>query len=100
MSGMNESKRVAIVTGAGSGIGRTVTRSLLQAGYRVALAGRRTDALRDTVAGLPGASGQAMLVPTDVTDAAAVQALFARAADEWGRVDLLFNNAGVFGVPM
>jgi NAD(P)-dependent dehydrogenase (short-subunit alcohol dehydrogenase family) len=89
---MNESNRVAVVTGAGSGIGREVTRALLGAGYRVALAGRREETLRETAA-------DGLIVPTDVTDAAAVRALFARVRDELGRVDLLFNNAGVFGAP-
>ncbi len=89
---MNEHERVAVVTGAGSGIGREVTRALLGAGYRVAVAGRREQALRET-------APDALVVPTDVSDAAAVAALFARVRDELGRVDLLFNNAGWFGTP-
>jgi NADP-dependent 3-hydroxy acid dehydrogenase YdfG len=84
---------VAVVTGAGSGIGRVVARALLGAGYRVALAGRRAPALEETAAGEPGA----LVVPTDVADEAAVRALFAAARAAWGRVDLLFNNAGTFG---
>ncbi len=84
---------VAVVTGAGSGIGRVVARALLGAGYRVALAGRRAPALEETAAGEPAA----LVVPTDVADEAAVRALFAAARDAWGRVDLLFNNAGTFG---
>jgi len=99
MSGMNPSQRVAIVTGAGSGIGRAVTRALLEAGYRVALAGRRERALRETLAEVPAARANALVVPTDVTDPAEVRSLFERVAGEWGRVDLLFNNAGVFGAP-
>jgi NAD(P)-dependent dehydrogenase (short-subunit alcohol dehydrogenase family) len=91
------SEGVAVVTGAGSGIGRAVTAALLEQGYRVALAGRREQALRDTVDA--ASSNRALLVPTDVTDAAAVRALFERVVAEWGRVDLLFNNAGVFGAP-
>jgi len=83
----------AVVTGAGSGIGRVVARALLGAGYRVALAGRRAPALEETAAGEPAA----LVVPTDVADEAAVRALFAAARDAWGRVDLLFNNAGTFG---
>jgi NAD(P)-dependent dehydrogenase (short-subunit alcohol dehydrogenase family) len=86
--------RVAVVTGAGSGIGRDVTRGLLDAGYRVALAGRREEALRETLDGRDG-----LVVPTDVADADAVRALFARVREELGRVDLLFNNAGMFGRP-
>ena len=96
---MRVSEGVAVVTGAGSGIGRAVTVGLLGAGYRVALAGRREQALRETLAAAPGGSNRALVVPTDVTDAEAVQALFARVLAEWGRVDLLFNNAGVFGAP-
>ena len=94
---MNERQRVAIVTGAGSGIGQAVTRALLKAEYRVALAGRRADALRETLADMPVAGKDALVVPTDVTDPADVRRLFTRVAEEWGRADLLFNNAGVFG---
>ena len=76
-----------------------MARALLQAECCVALSGRRADALRDTLADLPAARGDALVIPTDVTDPDAVNGLFARVADAWGRVDLLFNNAGVFGVP-
>jgi NAD(P)-dependent dehydrogenase (short-subunit alcohol dehydrogenase family) len=86
--------QVAVVTGAGSGIGRDVARALLDAGYRVALAGRREEALRETLDGRDG-----IVAPTDVSDPDAVRALFARVRDELGRVDLLFNNAGTFGTP-
>jgi NAD(P)-dependent dehydrogenase (short-subunit alcohol dehydrogenase family) len=85
---------VAVVTGAGSGIGRDVTRGLIDAGYRVALAGRREEALRETLDGREG-----LVVPTDVTDAGAVRALFDSVRAEFGRIDLLFNNAGTFGRP-
>jgi NADP-dependent 3-hydroxy acid dehydrogenase YdfG len=85
--------RVAVVTGAGSGIGRAVARALLERGYRVALAGRREEALRETA----GDIESALVVPTDVTDADAVRSLFARVREQWARVDLLFNNAGLFG---
>jgi NAD(P)-dependent dehydrogenase (short-subunit alcohol dehydrogenase family) len=84
---------VAVVTGAGSGIGRVVSHALLGAGYRVALAGRRAETLRRTADGAP----DALEVPTDVSDPDSVAALFARVRAEWGRVDLLFNNAGSFG---
>jgi NAD(P)-dependent dehydrogenase (short-subunit alcohol dehydrogenase family) len=90
--------RVAVVTGAGSGIGRAVARALLADGYRVALAGRRRERLEDTAreAGAPGA--RALVVPTDVTDPAAVQSLFTRTKESFGRLDVLFNNAGI-GTP-
>ncbi len=97
---MGKLAQVAVVTGAGSGIGAAVTKGLLQAGYRVALAGRREDALRQTLADARGAGQDALVAPTDVSDAAAVHALFHRVTDTWGRVDLLFNNAGIFGVPV
>jgi NAD(P)-dependent dehydrogenase (short-subunit alcohol dehydrogenase family) len=96
---MNERQPVAVVTGAGSGIGREVTRSLLKAGYRVGLAGRREDALQETLAGASAPADDALVMTTDVTDPDAVRSLFARVAQEWGRLDLLFNNAGVFGPP-
>jgi NADP-dependent 3-hydroxy acid dehydrogenase YdfG len=84
---------VAVVTGAGSGIGRAVARALLGAGYRVALAGRRPDRLEETA----GGDASALIVPTDVTDADSVAALFETTRRRWQRVDLLFNNAGTFG---
>jgi NAD(P)-dependent dehydrogenase (short-subunit alcohol dehydrogenase family) len=88
---------VALVTGAGSGIGRAVSLALLREGYRVVLAGRRPDALAATVALAP--PGAAVLpVTADVTDPASVRALFERTAAAFGRLDLLFNNAGV-GAP-
>jgi NADP-dependent 3-hydroxy acid dehydrogenase YdfG len=86
---------VAVVTGASSGLGRRITQTLAQAGWRVAVAGRREDALHETVAGL--AAGATLVVPTDVTDAGAVAALFEAVGRRWGRIDLLVNNAGVFG---
>ena len=89
---MAERAQVAVVTGAGSGIGRAVARALLQDGWRVALAGRREDPLRET-------AEDALRVPTDVASPESVAALFARVADEHGRLDLLFNNAGSFGTP-
>lgn len=88
--------RTAIVTGAGSGIGRAATLALLGAGWQVVLAGRRVQPLQ-AVADAADAHGRTLAVPTDVTDEAAVHALFARASDRFGRVDLLFNNAGAFG---
>ncbi len=94
---MTAAQRIAIVTGAGSGIGRAVARALLEAGYLVALAGRREEKLRESLADLP--NDRALVAVTDVTRTEDVSRLFARVADAWGRVDLLFNNAGVFGKP-
>ena len=90
---MSTSPRIAVVTGAGSGIGRAVAVALLAEGYHVALAGRRAEALDETAA-LAAAGDRALTVPTDVTQPDAVDALFARVRDTWGRLDLLFNNAG------
>ena len=83
--------KVAVVTGAGSGIGRAVAVALAQADYQVVLAGRREDALQET-ARLAG--GQTLICVTDVSQAASVEALFAQTQQQWGRLDLLFNNAG------
>lgn len=94
---MNENHRVAVVTGAGSGIGREVAHELLEAGYHVALAGRREDALRSTAETAETGSELAIVVPTDVADPASVDALFDRVRGELNRVDVLFNNAGIFG---
>ncbi|MFI5078857.1 MAG: SDR family oxidoreductase, partial [Vicinamibacteria bacterium] len=90
---MSTSPRIAVVTGAGSGIGRAVAVALLAEGYHVALAGRRAEALDETAA-LAAAGDRALAVLTDVTQPDAVDALFARVRDTWGRLDLLFNNAG------
>jgi NAD(P)-dependent dehydrogenase (short-subunit alcohol dehydrogenase family) len=84
---------VAIVTGGGSGLGRAIARKLGGAGYIVALAGRRPEPLEQARAELP----DAFAVPTDVSDAASVEALFATVVARAGRVDLLVNNAGTFG---
>ncbi|MBD3930505.1 SDR family oxidoreductase [Streptomyces chumphonensis] len=90
--------RSAVVTGAGSGIGRAVALALAEAGWSVTLAGRRPAALESTAALLtPDAAGRVAAAPTDVTDPDSVTALFATALDRFGRVDLLFNNAGTFG---
>jgi NAD(P)-dependent dehydrogenase (short-subunit alcohol dehydrogenase family) len=91
---MNEESRVAIVTGAGSGIGRAVARALLGAGYCVALVGLGEETL---VASLAGYESQGLVLPTDVRQESEVQQAFKRTREEFGRVDLLFNNAGVFG---
>ncbi|HZY18182.1 MAG TPA: SDR family oxidoreductase [Ramlibacter sp.] len=96
----NQGGRVAIVTGGGSGVGKAAALALLGAGWRVAVAGRREDPLRATLA--EAAGGEGLAVPTNVADPASVQVLFDRTVRQWGRVDLLFNNAGVNapGVPL
>jgi NAD(P)-dependent dehydrogenase (short-subunit alcohol dehydrogenase family) len=81
---------IAVVTGAGSGIGRAAAQALLEAGWYVVVAGRREAPLQETLGGAEG-----LAVPTDVTDPASVAALFAATLQRYGRVDLLFNNAGV-----
>lgn len=94
---MNTPNKSAIVTGAGSGIGRAVAIALSHADYRVALAGRRREALEETRAQI--ASSEAVLaVPTDVTDPASVAALFDTVREQFGRLDVIFNNAGA-GAP-
>jgi NAD(P)-dependent dehydrogenase (short-subunit alcohol dehydrogenase family) len=92
--------KTAIVTGAGSGIGRAVALALLADGYRVALAGRRKDALEQSLALAGSAAGRGLAVPTDVGDPVAVQALFGRVQEAFGRLDVLFNNAGVGAPPI
>ena len=91
---MNEQRNVAVVTGAGSGIGKAVALALVEAGYRVAVAGRRSDALDSTARAAGNRSGDVLPVVTDVSDPASVAALFDTVAKKFGRLDLLFNNAG------
>src|SRR5215831_861280 len=88
---------VAVVTGAGSGLGRCMARALLAAGWRVAVAGRREDALRETLASAASPGGPGLAVSTDVTVPESVAGLFEAVHRRWRRVDLLVNNAGVFG---
>ncbi|MER5867988.1 SDR family oxidoreductase [Kitasatospora sp. NPDC002040] len=90
------SQQVAVVTGAGSGVGRAVALELAAHGWRLVLAGRRAEPLDAVTA---EAGRDALAVPTDVTDPDAVDALFAATAEHFGRIDLLFNNAGSFGSP-
>jgi NAD(P)-dependent dehydrogenase (short-subunit alcohol dehydrogenase family) len=92
---MTQRNKVAVVTGAGTGIGKAVTLALLRDGYRVALAGRRREPLEQTAAE-SGSGAAALVVPTDVSEAGSVQALFAAVTERFGRLDLLFNNAGIF----
>jgi NAD(P)-dependent dehydrogenase (short-subunit alcohol dehydrogenase family) len=90
--------RIAVVTGAGSGIGRATALALLNAGSAVVLAGRRREALEQTAAAAGSASPRALVVPTDVSDPTSVRALFETTRATLGRLDLLFNNAGT-GAP-
>ncbi len=87
-------QKVAIVTGAGTGIGRQAALALLREGYAVSLAGRRMEKLQETVDQAGAARARALAVPTDVSDPASVRALFDRTREAFGRLDLLFNNAG------
>jgi NADP-dependent 3-hydroxy acid dehydrogenase YdfG len=91
---MEPHNRVAVVTGASSGIGRGVALALLKDGYRVALAGRRAEMLAETAAAAGAAASRAIAIPTDVSDPASVDNLFAQIRQKWSRLDLLFNNAG------
>jgi NAD(P)-dependent dehydrogenase (short-subunit alcohol dehydrogenase family) len=94
--------KIAVVTGAGSGIGRAVALALQSAGYSVVLAGRRAAELEKTAALAAASGGKMLAVPTDVSQPEPVRELFVRTKDEFGRLDLLFNNAGMGarGVPM
>ena len=91
---MSSPTKVAIITGAGSGIGRSTALALFREGYSIALAGRREAALAATAAEAEAGS-RALVVPTDVRDPASIQNLFARTKETFGRLDLLFNNAGL-----
>ncbi len=89
-------QQIALVTGAGSGIGRSVARALLEDGWLVALAGRRPEPLEETAQGF---ESQALLVPADVSREGDVDRLFQSLEHRWKRLDLLFNNAGIFPAP-
>jgi len=94
MNAASDDPQVAVVTGAGSGLGRSIASALLADGFRVALLGRRRDPLEETAA---VAAAQALVLPTDVADEAQVAAAFDAVVSAWGRVDVLVNNAGIFG---
>jgi len=98
---MDTPAKIAVVTGAGSGIGRATAHALLKAGWTVVLAGRRREMLEETVALAKVEPPRTLVVPTDVRDPAAVAALFVRVKETYGRIDLLFNNAGTStrGIP-
>jgi len=98
---MDAPAKIAVVTGAGSGIGRATAHALLEAGWTVVLAGRRREMLDETAAFAQARPPRTLVVPTDVRDPAAVAALFNRVKESYGRIDLLFNNAGTStrGIP-
>ena len=91
---MNSPGKIALVTGAGSGIGRAATLALMREGYAVVLAGRRHEALLETMARAGPVDARTLAVAADVSDPASVRALFAKTKETFGRLDLLFNNAG------
>ncbi|MEB3733132.1 SDR family oxidoreductase [Halopseudomonas pachastrellae] len=93
-------QKVAVVTGAGTGIGRATAIALLKAGYHVALAGRNADKLQKTLDGLGALADNTLIVATNVRDPASVEALFTEVKSQWGRLDLLFNNAGTGAPPL
>ncbi len=99
---MTTPQKIAVVTGAGSGIGKAVSLALAADGYAVVLAGRRADALEQTARDAQLNASRMLPVPTDVADPESVRALFARTKEAFGRIDLLFNNAGVGapGIPL
>jgi NAD(P)-dependent dehydrogenase (short-subunit alcohol dehydrogenase family) len=97
---MKENSKVAVVTGAGTGIGKAVALALLGAGYSVAFAGRRSQPLQDAIKASGAGAARAIAVATDVADPASVRTLFARTREAFGRLDLLFNNAGVGAPPV
>jgi NADP-dependent 3-hydroxy acid dehydrogenase YdfG len=94
---MGSSPKIALVTGAGSGIGKCVAIALAQNGYSLVLAGRRLERLEPTALAVKQPNAQVLVVPTNVTDPASVAELFAKTKDTFGRLDLLFNNAGYGG---
>jgi NAD(P)-dependent dehydrogenase (short-subunit alcohol dehydrogenase family) len=95
---MNPNSKVALITGAGSGIGRASSLALARKRFAVVLAGRRADALEQTATMVNAAGSRVLVLPTDVSDPAAVKALFEKTKQTFGRLDLLFNNAGT-GAP-
>ena len=97
---MSSHGKVAIVTGAGTGIGKRTALALLQEGYSVALAGRRVEPLETTAREAGSSGSRALIVPTDVSHPASVRALFAKTKETFGRLDVLFNNAGTSAPPV
>lgn len=99
---MSSHNKVAIITGAGSGVGKATALAFFKDGYRVVLAGRRAEPLNEVIAAAGATAANALAVPTNVADQASVQALFTATVKAFGRVDVLFNNAGVNapGIPL
>jgi NAD(P)-dependent dehydrogenase (short-subunit alcohol dehydrogenase family) len=91
-------QKIAVITGAGTGIGKSVALALMKEGYAVVLAGRRQDKLQETAAEGKPTGSRSLVVPTDVSDQASIKALFAKTKETFGRLDVLFNNAGI-GAP-
>ena len=98
---MASQQKIAIVTGAGTGVGRAVAVALMKAGYAVVLAGRRADKLQEVAKeGSSQGAGTSLVVPTDIMDPASIKALFAKTKERFGRLDVLFNNAGTGARPV
>lgn len=97
---MKQKEKVAVVTGAGTGIGKTTVLALLKEGYSVVLTGRRAKPLEKTVTEAESSEHRTLVVPADVRDPSSVKALFARTKETFGRLDLLFNNAGTSAPPL
>jgi NAD(P)-dependent dehydrogenase (short-subunit alcohol dehydrogenase family) len=95
---MAATAKIAIVTGAGTGVGRGAALALMQAGFTVVLAGRRKDKLEEVAKEGAAAGGKSLVVPADIADPASIKALFAKTKETFGRLDVLFNNAGI-GAP-
>jgi NAD(P)-dependent dehydrogenase (short-subunit alcohol dehydrogenase family) len=95
---MAATAKIALVTGAGTGVGRGAALALMQAGFTVALAGRRKEKLEEVAKEGAAAGGKSLVVPADIADPASIKALFAKTKETFGRLDVLFNNAGV-GAP-
>lgn len=95
---MSEAQKIAVVTGAGTGVGRAAALALMNTGFTVVLAGRRLDKLEETAK--LGPAGKSLCVPADMTDPASIAALFAKVKDTYGRLDVLFNNAGMGAPPV
>jgi len=93
-------QKVAVVTGAGTGIGKAVALALMKEGYAAVFAGRRKDKLEEAAIEGKASGAKSLVVPTDVSDPAAIKALFAKTKETFGRLDVLFNNAGMAEVAL